>query len=169
MVEAALPVAGTTLRAGRDIETLSGSQIPAGANVEVLGLVSVAPDVAASGYLLNFRYRSSVYVADLGQFLSESSDPVYYLSGAYSRDTGSGAEVCATLLSSKGSTGLDLSQIDLEAYVDVYVAGDLVSAARVVVQEPLRYRNDSWGTFCAQALPYAAEARVVLKPGLISG
>lgn len=169
MVEAALPVAGTTLRAGRDIETLSGSQIPAGANVEVLGLVSVAPDVAASGYLLNFRYRSSVYVADLGQFLSESSDPVYYLSGAYSRDTGSGAEVCATLLSSKGSTGLDLSQIDLEAYVDVYVAGDLVSAARVVVQEPLRYRNDSWGTFCAQALPYATEARVVLKPGLISG
>lgn len=102
VVEAALPVAGTTLRAGRDIETLSGSQIPAGANVEVLGLVSVAPDVAASGYLLNFRYRSSVYVADLGQFLSESSDPVYYLSGAYSRDTGSGAEVCATLLSSKG-------------------------------------------------------------------
>ena len=164
-VLANVPPPGSTLTAVGDVTTFSGVRLDQGARVEVVGVVPVSADVAESGYLLNFRYESQIYVADLANFLQPSPDTTYYLAGARSSDAGASAQVCAAIYSNQAGVRFDLDDADLAAFLEVRLDGLPLDTPQAHLDQASNARM----RFCVKGLPYSTPVQILVKSGLIPG
>lgn len=160
-----LPTAGQNLMAVRDVRTLSGQVIEAGSAVEVIAVIEVAQDIAPSGYLLNFKTKGGVSVADLASFEATSKNGPYYFGPVSSDDRGGSAEACVIVLGADGREP-DLEGLSFRDYIDVAVDGEPLNIFSVRIPPQPSWRDDPHNEFCVSGLPYSQVVSITLKPGL---
>lgn len=83
------------------IETIvvsDNTTVPAGAEVNFLGVIDVSLNTAPSGKLATFTYGGQVYNADASLFYAQSSDPNVTTYPARTFDSGASASMCSTFV-----------------------------------------------------------------------
>ena len=165
----AMPQPGDRLVSVTAFETQMGDIIPAGTEIEVVGVLEVSKDVAQSGHLLTFKTNNAIHLVDLAAFPVSGDDPNYRLSRYKARDRGPNAEVCASLFDRNNTKIPDLTLGSLGDYLAVKVGGADHHSFAIRFVEP-EYDNEyEKNEFCVTGLPYSTDVEVVLKRGFQPG
>lgn len=102
-----------------EIEISEDVTLPAGSNVEFLGVIDVLTSVASSGRLATFQYNGNIYNADASLFEEPNEDLNFFLLSPRTYDNGGSASICTTLSFSGSGNNIDFSNIDLSRFIEV--------------------------------------------------
>lgn len=151
--------AGTQYTTVDRVETDQGTVIDAGIVVDVLGVIDVSREVAASGRLLTFRFEDSIYTADFASFAPAQSDRFFAVRSVYAGTVGDRAELCATLYSRSSGEAVDLSDLDVRSYLQVERDGRQITDYSLQVSSVL----------CLGGLDFSTSYEVTIRNGLAVG
>lgn len=149
---------GSRYAATEPVETDQGAILPAGSVVDILGVIDVPTDVAASGKLLTFRFSGEVYTADFSSFTPMVTEANFEAAAVRSRNAGGRAEMCATLYSKPSGVAVDLNDADLAAFLKVEQNG------RRITDYSFALSSDT--EFCIGGLEFSTDYQVTILRGL---
>ena len=149
---------GSRYAATERVETDQGAILPAGSVVDILGVIDVPTDVAASGRLLTFRFSGEVYTADFSIFAPVVTEANFEAAAVRSRNAGGRAEMCAILYSKPSGVAVNLNDADLAAFLKVEQNG------RRIADYSLTLSSDT--EFCIGGLEFSTDYQVTILRGL---
>ncbi len=150
--------AGSLYTATERVETDQGTILPADSVVEVLGVIDVSTDVAASGKLLTFRLFGNVYTADFGHFAPAEPKVIFRASTVRVGSAADRAVLCGTLYTKTSGVIVNLHGADLAAFLRVERGGRLITDYSLSLS--------SSDEFCIGGLDFSTRYDVTILRGL---
>ena len=149
-----------------NVTTQSGETVPVGTDIQILGIIEVSKEISPSGRLATFNYQGRIFNADAAKFAKVDSIANFTASPLKARDDGNTAALCTTLIPSDQDDVLNLSESNLEQFVQVFQSAELVS--NYAVQKPKNalgyYAKET--DFCISGLAYSTNYKLTLLEGL---
>ena len=149
---------GSRYTATETVVTDQGVVLRAGSVVDVLGVIDVPTDAAASGQLLTFRFAGETYTADFAGFEPVVTDATFEAAAVRSGNAGGRAELCAVLHSKIAGVAVNLNGSDLAAFLKVEQNGSRV------IDYSLALSSDT--EFCIGGLEFSTDYQVTILRGL---
>ena len=148
------------------IEVNEEVTIPAGASVNVLGIIEVSAAVSSSGKLATFTYGSQVFNADAELFYQDVNSATFDVSPARTFDGGTSASVCATIYRKNSNSALEFSDKTYPNYFEVINNREIVSNYSISKQRDISSYREQNAEFCISGLAYSTTYEIKLLPGL---
>ena len=151
------------------IETIvvsDNTTVPAGAEVNFLGVIDVSLNTAPSGKLATFTYGGQVYNADASLFYAQSSDPNVTTYPARTFDSGASASMCSTFVQRVHGEILDFAGDGYQKYFELTSAGQVVDAYAVTSPTDIFSRREERREFCITGLNHSTLYQLRLLPDL---
>lgn len=169
LIASVLPSLGVAQDAGRyaTIESLKvgNETLPAGTEVEVLGIIDVDPSISPSGQLATLRYDFQIYNFDAALFYRKIGANFDYRPMRF-KSGGETASICTTLMNADNRDNLGVSPADLQQYMTVKTQrGAPVTVSTTQPKYFDSYRRDN-SDFCINDLQYAQTYEVTFLRGM---
>ena len=147
-----------------EIEVSEDVTLPAGSNVEFLGVIDVLTSVASSGRLATFQYNGNIYNADASLFEEPNEDLNFFLLSPRTYDNGGSASICTTLSFSGSGNNIDFSNIDLSRFIEVKSGNKIIDNYSILKPKDFTSSYRSNSDFCVQGLSHSTSYKVTVLP-----
>ena len=116
--------------------------VPAGAEVNFLGVIDVTLSTAPSGKLATFMYKDQVLNADASLFYEQSIDHAVYAYPPRTFDSGNSSSMCSTLAKQAGGETLDFAKDDFQNYFELTSNNKIVDGFSIARPTDIYSWND---------------------------
>ena len=140
--------------------------VPAGAEVNFLGVIDVTVGTSPSGKLATFIYGDRVLNADASLFYSQDSDQNVTVYPARTFDSGSSASMCSTLVQKVHDEVLEFADDGYQKYFDLTSSNEVVGAYSVTSPTDILSWRDDLREFCVTGLSHSTRYELRLLPNL---
>ena len=140
--------------------------VPAGAEVNFLGVIDVTLSTAPSGRLATFTYRDQVLNADASLFYAQSTDQAVFAYPPRTFDSGTTASMCSTLAAQESGNTLEFSDDSFQNYFEVTSNNKIVDAFSVTSPKDIYSWNDRRSEFCISGLAHSTRYQLRILPNL---
>ena len=140
--------------------------IPAGAEVNFLGVLDVTLGAVPSGKLATFTYKNQVLNADAALFYSQNTDKDVAVYPPRTFDTGGSASMCSTLAKQSDGKTLAFADDSYQNYIELTSAGKSVDAYSITRQADIFSWRDSNSEFCINGLAHSTNYQLRILPDL---
>ena len=167
----ALPVFLSAEQIGRHIAIEQividdNTTVPAGAEVNFLGVIDVTLGAVPSGKLATFTYRNQVLNADAALFYSQNTDKDIAAFPPRTFDNGSSASMCSTLARQSDGKTLEFADDSYQNYIALTSAGKNVDAYSLTRQTDIFSWRDRHSEFCINGLEHSTNYQLRILPEL---
>ena len=139
--------------------------LPAGVEVNFLGVIDVKPSVAGSGRLATFTYRDRIYNADAALFYREIQFAEFKVAPFRALDAGSSASLCSTLIHNKRGA-LEFADDTYARYFELTSGGQIIDGYSISRQKDIFSWRDRDSEFCITGLDHSKLYDITIRPGL---
>ncbi len=140
--------------------------VPAGAEVNFLGVIDVTLGTVPSGKLATFTYNNQVLNADAALFYAQNIDKNIAAYPPRTFDNGSSASMCSTLAKHSDGKTLEFSNDSYQNYMQLTSSGKSVTAYSITRQSDIFSRNDRRSEFCLNGLAHSTNYELIILPDL---
>ena len=140
--------------------------VPAGAEVNFLGVIDVSLNTAPSGRLATFTYGGQVYNADASLFYAQSSDPNVTTYPARTFESGASVSMCSTFVQRVHGEILDFANDGYQKHFELTSDGRVIDAYAITSPTDIYSRQDERREFCITGLSHSTNYQLRLLPGL---
>ena len=144
------------------------TSLPAGIEVNFLGVIDVKPSVAESGKLATFTYGDRIYNADVALFYQAERNATFSVAPLRAFDAGNSASICTALIHKSLDT-LEFTQDTYARYFEITHQGQIVDEYSVSRPQNIYSWRDRDNEFCITGLKHSKLYEVTLQPGLVAG
>ena len=144
------------------------TSLPAGIEVNFLGVIDVKPSVAESGKLATFTYGDRIYNADVALFYQAERNATFSVAPLRAFDAGTSASICTALIHKSLDT-LEFTQDTYARYFEITHQGQIVDEYSVSRPQNIYSWRDRDNEFCITGLKHSKLYEVTLQPGLVAG
>jgi uncharacterized protein YfaS (alpha-2-macroglobulin family) len=139
--------------------------LPAGVEVNFLGVIDVKPSVAESGKLATFTYGDRIYNADAALFYREIQFTEFKVAPFRAFDAGDSASLCSTLIHNKRGA-LEFADDTYARYFELTSGGQIIDGYSISRQKDVFSWRDRDSEFCITGLDHSKLYDVTIRPGL---
>ena len=150
------------------IEIDDTTSIPAGAEVNFLGIIDVTLSVVESGRLATFTYGDRIYNADAALFYKAIRNAKFSVAPLRAFDAGNSASICSALIDQSLGT-LEFREDTYARYFEITHNGQIVDGYSISRPTDIYSWRDRNSEFCISGLDYSKLYDVTLRPGLTAG
>ena len=147
--------------------TLGNETLPAGTEVEVLGVIDVDRSISPSGQLATLRYDHQIYNFDAALFYRKIGANFDYRPMRF-KSGGETASICTTLFDVANRDNLDLSQSDLQQYLIVRSENGQPVTVSTTLPKNYYSWNRNYSDFCINDLQYDQTYEVTFLRGMMA-
>ena len=148
------------------IEISDTITVPAGAEVNFLGVIDVTLSTVPSGKLATFTYKNQVLNADAALFYAQTNDQSIFVYPPRTFDSGNTASVCSTFATRVNGKTLDFADDSFQNYFEITTNNKMVDAFSVTRPSDIYSRDDKRSEFCITGLTHSTLYEVRILPNL---
>ena len=128
--------------------------LPAGVEVNFLGVIDVKPSVAESGKLATFTYGDRIYNADAAFFYRAERNATFRVAPFRAFDAGNSASICTALIH-KSLDSLEFTEETYARYFEITHKGQIVDGYSVSRPKDIYSWRDRDSEFCITGLDHS--------------
>ena len=150
------------------IQIDASTALPAGVEVNFLGVIDVKQSVADSGRLATFTYGDRIYNADAALFYRAERNATFSVAPLRAFDAGNSASICTALIHKSLDT-LEFTEDTYARYLEITHKEQIVDGYSVSRPTDIYSWRDRDSEFCITGLDYSKLYKITLRPGLSAG
>ena len=150
------------------IQIDASTALPAGVEVNFLGVIDVKQSVADSGRLATFTYGDRIYNADAALFYRAERNATFSVAPLRAFDAGNSSSIC-TVLIHKSLDSLEFTEDTYARYFEITHRGQIVDGYSVSRPKDIYSWRDRDSEFCITRLDHSKLYEVTLQYGLSAG